>query len=191
MIKMALISDTAKLPTRKHDSDAGIDLYLDSPKKDFVVKPGETQIALTGVTVEIPVGYFGWITNKSKNDYLIGGGIVDESYQGELLVKIINTSNTVTLVLTHHFPIAQLLIIPCKVPKVEEVKPEDIHRRESDRKASGGIVNQLITEIREFETDTITDSNYEEEFILHGDMYYEDNFNLNNEIERGLHGRSF
>ena len=109
-MKFALLTETAKLPTRKNDFDAGIDLYLDNPDSFYrILYPNETLILHTGVTVEIPRGHFGWIANKSSKDYLIGGGIVDETYQGELLVKVINPTNKY-FELKHGDAIAQLLI---------------------------------------------------------------------------------
>lgn len=145
-MKFALLRETAKAPTRKHETDAGIDLYADmgytydtQPKVEIF--PNEYAIVNTGVTVEIPKGFFGWITNKSKNNFLIGGGIVDEGYQGELLVKVINPTG-MRVTINHHDPIAQLLILPCLITPVEIVDKSKVHKESSSRGADGGIARQ-------------------------------------------------
>ena len=91
-IRFACLHDGAYIfPNRKHPTDAGIDLYANLDEyKSLVISNNNYEIVNTGVTVEIPEGYFGWITNKSKSNFLVGAGIVDQNYQGELLVKIFN-----------------------------------------------------------------------------------------------------
>jgi dUTP pyrophosphatase len=143
-IKVALLYDDATVPVRKHDKDAGIDLFAYVEGSYGLAYPGEVTIVETGITVEIPDGYFGWITNKSSKDYLIGGGIVDSTYQGHLLVKICNVTDK-PIIIEHGMAIAQLLIIPCITPKVNLVDMKDIHNSKSDRGTDGGITRQLST----------------------------------------------
>ena len=42
------------------------------------------------MTVEIPAGYVGLVKPKGRNDHLLGAGVVDAGYQGEILVKVVN-----------------------------------------------------------------------------------------------------
>jgi dUTP pyrophosphatase len=146
-MKIATIHDDAFLPLRKHRGDAGIDLpaYLIDEKgraREFSLAPGDIGIFRTDLLVEIPDGYFGWITNKSSKDYLIGGGIVDSTFSGELLVKIINVTDK-TLHFKHGDFIAQLLILPCITPEIEIVSPLEIHKTKTERGGDGGIVREL------------------------------------------------
>ena len=145
-MKIAKLYKDAVIPTRKHKGDAGLDLYCylvdeEGPAYNYVVEPNAIVIFKTGITVEIPLNYFGWIANKSKKDYLIGGGIIDETYQGELLVKVINTSGEI-LYFSHGDAIAQLLIIPCIHPEIELVDMVNIHKTRTSRSNDGGIVRQ-------------------------------------------------
>ncbi len=144
MIKVQKLIEDAKLPTRKHSTDAGLDLYADiynyNMHSPLRLEARQFAILHTSIKVEIPKGYFGWITNKSKRDYIIGGGIVDFSYRGELLVKVINPY-TQAIQIHHGEAIAQLLIIPCITPEVLEVENLDIN---TDRGETGGIVGQLV-----------------------------------------------
>jgi len=144
-MKFAMLTDTARQPTRKHETDAGIDLYADIQNGlDVYVSPNSSMVVHTGVTVEIPKGFFGWITNKSGNNHLIGGGIVDEGYQGELLVKIINPYTEGFVIGRNSKAIAQLLIIPCLIPDIQVVRLDEMHKQSSNRGADGGIVRQTI-----------------------------------------------
>jgi len=136
-----LYEDTVPLK-RKNPTDAGIDLYAYLADMDgYNVSPGDVVIFRTGVTVEIPEGCCGWITNKSSKDYLIGGGIVDEGYQGELLVKVINVTDKI-LRFVHGDALAQLLILPIKIPKLELADLSEIHKVKTNRGEDGGIARQ-------------------------------------------------
>lgn len=154
-MKVAKLRTSATIPTRKNSTDAGLDLYLDLKpvpnrlRSVAAIKPNEVIIAETGITVEIPTGHFGWITNKSSSDYLVGGGIVDEGYQGELLVKIFNPTDK-KINLKHGQKIAQLLILPCKILGIEEIELSEIHREQSDRGVSGGIGRQFSIDQEDF-----------------------------------------
>jgi dUTP pyrophosphatase len=141
-IKFAWIDDSSlgMTPSRKHSTDAGIDLC--SAEFDYTLFPGEVKIFRTRLTVEIPEGYFGWITNKSKNNFLVGGGIVDQDYQGELLIKLFNPTEHVLVIETDQ-SIAQIILLPCYTPAVKMVDMHEIHNRKVERGASGGILSQL------------------------------------------------
>jgi len=139
-MKVAKLNKYAQMPTRKHTTDAGIDLYTLMGVSESI-PPHSARVVGTGITVEIPEGHFGFIHAKSGTDYLIGGGIVDQGYQGELLVKIINPLD-IPVFIYDKKAIAQLLIIPCSLPEIEEVDLYDIHQQQTDRAATGGIVKQ-------------------------------------------------
>jgi dUTP pyrophosphatase len=113
----------AKLPTFAHDSDAGMDLYC---VEAITINPGERlgQIK-TGIAVSIEEGYVGLIWDKSgisqKHGLKTLGGVVDAGYRGEILVGLINISDT-----AYSFEvgdkIAQLLIQKVEHPEIIEVE---------------------------------------------------------------------
>lgn len=149
-MKVLKIYKDAKLPTRKNPTDAGLDLYVYYEGTEYIIFPEEVIIVGTGIAVEIPKGYFGWITNKSSKDYLIGGGIVDEGYRGELLVKIINVSGE-KVYIQHGDAIAQLLVIPCSKPILEDISNDpdlvdEFYQDKAGRGDDGGIMRQLTKE---------------------------------------------
>ena len=135
-IKAAKIHPDAILPTRKHADDAGIDFYA---LNSTVISPHSFEIIKTGITVEIPVGYVGLMKPKSRNDHILGAGVIDAGYQGEIRIKLANLTD-VPLSIGQGMPIAQMLILPVETPAIDEVPIDEIHRVRSERGATGGIL---------------------------------------------------
>lgn len=140
-IKIAKIDPKAFLPTRKHPADAGLDIYAN---QNIVIDPRTTSIVSTGITLEISDGFVGLLKPKGRNNHLLGAGVVDAGYQGEILVKVANISDA-PLVIKPGDAIGQLLILPILTPEVLEVDPDQIHNENSSRGNTGGIVDQHTT----------------------------------------------
>lgn len=141
MIKVAKLDARAILPTRKHADDVGLDLYFFDWHDDYrhpAVPAHDIRIARTGITVESPPGYFWWLTNKSRANYLVGGGIID-NYQGELLVKIVNPTRY-PLQFSLGEAIAQMILLPKHLVSLIEVPLNEMHQIPSARGATGGIL---------------------------------------------------
>ena len=137
-IKVHKLEDDAKLPFRKNPEDAGLDFFS---LFHMILLPGESAICKTGITVEIPAGYCAQMWPKSKNDHLVGAGIIDAGYQGEVLVKIFNPTSK-TLVIKPGDGIAQMVLVSIITPEVLEVSSEEIHQKKSARGKTGGIFSQ-------------------------------------------------
>ena len=137
-IRIARLRPNAILPTRKHPADAGLDVYA---VESVTVVPHSFAIVPTGVTVEIPDGYVGLLKPKGRNNHLLGAGVVDAGYQGEILVKVANLSDQ-PLVFEPGDAVGQLVILPVLTPAVEEVGQAVIHRQKTTRGGAGGIVSQ-------------------------------------------------
>ena len=113
--------DGAVLPTRSHDTDAGLDLYS---REYFTIYPGEGVDFDTGVCIELPPGTFGKIESRSGLNVRYGivscGGIIDQGYTGSIVVKLYNLSCR-----AYQFKagdrIAQLIIQPYIYVDLEEV----------------------------------------------------------------------
>lgn len=110
-----MLDDGAIMPTRAHDSDAGLDLYT---PKGFVL--GMSSVVDTGVHVEIPKGYVGMIKSKSglnvKHD-ITSEGVIDSGFSGSIVVKLYNHGRN-----PHEFnagdKITQLVILPIETPEL-------------------------------------------------------------------------
>lgn len=138
IIKIAKLVPNAIIPTRKHPEDAGIDLYA---SQDIAIPALSYTIVSTGITVEIQHGFVGLIKPKGRNNHLLGAGVVDAGYQGEILVKVFNPIEQV-LQIKMGDAIGQLLVLPILTPSVMEVDISEIHQNDSQRGGTGGIVSQ-------------------------------------------------
>ena len=136
-MKFARTDRRAKKPTRKHQSDAGLDLYaLDS----VVVKPGYSEIVHTGIAIELPENTMGLIKPKSRHTRLIGAGVLDQDYRGEIMVRVFNTDPR-NLYIKAGDPVAQLVVVPILTPEVERVSMKELTK--TKRGASGGIGGEI------------------------------------------------
>lgn len=135
-MKAAKLLNGALIPTRKHPDDAGMDFYA---AENIEIPPHSFGTVRTGVTLEIPTGYVGLLMPKSRNDYLLGAGVVDAGYQGEIMIKIANIKDK-PLFIAAGTAVAQMLLLPVVTPVVEEADPNTIHSVKSARGATGGIL---------------------------------------------------
>lgn len=103
----------AIMPTRAHETDAGLDLYT---REIAVIKAGESHVFDTGVHIQLPHGTYGEIQSKSglniKNDIVSCGGTIDEGYTGSICVKLYNLGGY-PYFFNAGDKIAQLVIQPC------------------------------------------------------------------------------
>lgn len=134
-VKVAKLDPNAVIPFRKFQTDAGMDVYS---LNSVLILPHRFGIVRTGITVEIPQTYFGLLKPKSSNWHLVGAGVIDESYQGEIIVKVCNITDE-TISFLPGQPIAQLILIPVTTPTVVEVTETEIHQTPTERGESGGI----------------------------------------------------
>jgi dUTP pyrophosphatase len=134
-LKFARLQPEAYPPTRKHIKDAGVDVYS---IEDVTVWPFNYRNIHTGITIEIPEGFMLLAKPKGRNNHLLGAGVIDAGYQGEIVIKLVNYSWK--LMRIHKGDaIAQLVQIPvvCEMPL--EVGVAEIHAQASQRGSSGGI----------------------------------------------------
>lgn len=139
IIKAARLQPNAILPTRKHAEDAGMDFYAIN---EVTIPSLGNAIVPTGITIDIETGYVGLLKPKSRNNHILGAGVVDAGYQGEILIKIFNPSDH-ELVILKGEAIGQLVIIPIVTPTIQEVEVDEIHTSESERANNGGILSQF------------------------------------------------
>lgn len=115
-IRVKKLTDTAKLPTRGSSSAAGYDLYADIEVKT-VISPHTTVMIPTGLSMEIPDGYFGAIFARSglavKEALRPANcvGVVDSDYRGEFMIALHNDGDKERIVEPYE-RIAQMVVIP-------------------------------------------------------------------------------
>jgi dUTP pyrophosphatase len=125
-LRFQRLSDAARLPTRAHDGDAGLDLYA---AERATVPPGGGRIDVgTGVAVEIPGRHAGLVLPRSGNARKHGitltnaPGLIDAGYRGELRVLILNTDPSDAFEISPGDRIAQLVIVAVALPSPVEVE---------------------------------------------------------------------
>lgn len=89
-----------KSPTRGTSKSAGIDFYIPDEWNSgwsYSLKPGERLLIPSGIKVSVPEGHALIAFNKSgittKTGLVVGACVVDEDYQGEVHLSIINSNN--------------------------------------------------------------------------------------------------
>lgn len=119
MMKVTLDPD-AKMPTRAHETDAGLDLYS---RDDWYLGPWESKTFDTGVHVELPPGTGGLLVAKSGLNItrdLTSTGLIDETYTGSLAIKLYNQGSNGYMIRKGD-KISQLVIFPVLRPELELV----------------------------------------------------------------------
>lgn len=107
-------------PTRAHPLDAGLDLYA---MEDGYIRCNNIHTFNTGVHVEIPEGYVGFVKSKSGlmvNHGITTDGTIDAHYTGPIKVCLFNHGGSKYEVKAGD-KIAQLVIVPCMLPRLELV----------------------------------------------------------------------
>jgi dUTP pyrophosphatase len=122
-MKIRLLSDKAKVPTRATPWDAGADLYS---VEDRTIYSGKRALVYTGVAIELPDGYVGYICPRSGLAWNYGitvlnaPGVIDSGYRGELMVNLINLAESpIPYDIKAGDKIAQLVIQQVAFPKFE------------------------------------------------------------------------
>ena len=127
----------AKMPTRAHSTDAGLDLYA---RETQIVPARESATFDTGVHVELPEGTAGFVMSKSGLNVkhgLTSEGVVDVGYTGSIVVKLYNNSGYDYKVNAGD-KISQLVIVPILTPELEFVTElEDTDRGNNGFGSSG------------------------------------------------------
>ena len=128
------LTETATIPTRGHELDAGLDLYAD---ETTVIRGKNIQKISTGVATSIPADHVGLICDRSSlgaQGLKVMGGVIDPGYTGEVLVTLAKMPGSEYA--THIKAgerVAQILILP--VPHFQPVEVD--HLDETVRGAGG------------------------------------------------------
>lgn len=111
-----MLDEGAKMPTKAHDVDAGFDIYA---PRAFTVLRGASTVVDTGVHIEIPRGYVGFLKSKSGLNVkygITGEGVIDSGYTGSIVAKLYNDgANPVRF--EEGQKIIQIVFLP--IPEVE------------------------------------------------------------------------
>lgn len=124
-LRVARLKDEARLPSRAHEGDAGLDLHACEAAH---LGPGERWSVGTGIAVEVPPGHLGFVLPRSglareHGIALVNSpGVIDAGYRGEVRVLLLNTDPAEIFRVAPGDRIAQLVIAPIAI--VEPVEAE-------------------------------------------------------------------
>jgi deoxyuridine 5'-triphosphate nucleotidohydrolase len=94
LLQVKRLSPIATLPTTAYDLAAGYDLY--SPVT-ITIPPWSQVLIKTDIAIRVPTGTYGRLAPRSglaMKGIHIGGGVIDESYTGNVGVIMCNMSDT-------------------------------------------------------------------------------------------------
>ena len=122
-----VLDDGAYMPQKAHKEDAGFDLRT---PKDVIVFPESSATIDTGVHIEIPFGYVGFLKSKSglnvKNG-IVSEGVIDCGYTGSIVAKLYNNSDNAKTFKAGD-KITQLVILP--TPDAELIQVDELNETE-------------------------------------------------------------
>ena len=108
------------MPTRAHETDAGLDLYSRERK---LIRAKSSAVFDTGVHIELPAGTVGMLKSKSGLNVkhgLTSEGVIDVGYTGSICVKLYNHSSKDYIVEAGN-KISQLVILSIVTPSLDLV----------------------------------------------------------------------
>jgi dUTP pyrophosphatase len=132
------LRDDATLPVQAYAGDAGLDLAACGRHE---VGPGERAVIPTGLALEIPEGYGGFVLPRSglaaRNGITLlnAPGLIDAGYRGEVQVVFHNTDREETFVVEPGMRVAQLVVLP--VPDLALVEREELVQTERGERGFG------------------------------------------------------
>jgi dUTP pyrophosphatase len=140
MIEVAVrrIRADAVLPAQAYAGDAGLDL---AACEGLTLGPGERGVVGTGVAVEIPDGYAGFVQPRSGLAARHGisvvnsPGLIDSGYRGEIQVVLLNTDRLESFAVEAGMRIAQLVVVP--VASVSLVEVDELAMSERGERGFG------------------------------------------------------
>ena len=116
-VRTKKLCENAVLPKYGTEFAAGADLYACMDAEAVTLAPGETKLIRTGIALEIPAGYAGFVFARSGLASKRGlapankVGVIDSDYRGELMVALHNHSGDPQSV-ENGERIAQMVILP-------------------------------------------------------------------------------
>lgn len=138
-IKFKKLSENAMVPSYGTDFSAGADLYALLDCDCVTVAPHEQYLIHTGISLQIPEGYAGFVFARSGLASKKGlapankVGVIDSDYRGEIMVPLFNHSSK-PQVIENNERIAQIVFMPYL--KADFVESDNL---ENTMRADGGF----------------------------------------------------
>ena len=146
-----------KTPERGTPKSAGIDFFIPNDFAPKMLFPQDDVLIPSGIKAELPEGYMLMGADKSgiavseyalrlakknipnnslRSCLIVGAKIVDEDYQGEIGIHVINVGPE-TVRLLPGMKIAQFILVPVSYESLEEVPAEELFKESTERGEGG------------------------------------------------------
>lgn len=133
-IKFQKILESAIIPRYARPGDAGMDVFS---AEDAVLKPGERKGIRTGLKMELLDDCAALVWDKSglavNNGIKTMAGVIDSGYRGEILIALVNLSDTIFEIRKGQ-KIAQILI-----QKIEHAEIESAESLNETKRGESGF----------------------------------------------------
>ncbi len=136
-LRVRRLHPAARIPTRAHPGDAGLDLHA---VESVELAPGQRARVATGIAIELPDDHAGWVVPRSGLAARHGIGVVnapgliDSGYRGELAVVLVNLDREAAFSVEIGMRIAQLV-----VSRVAAPEPVEVVELEGSARGAGGF----------------------------------------------------
>jgi dUTP pyrophosphatase len=151
-MRYAKVKDV-RSPERGTDKAAGIDFFVPNSFNETVLYPNHDVLIPSGIKMKIPEGFMLMGADKSsiatsrkaciacgrmpkdnahRSSLIIGAKIIDEDYQGEIHIHVINVGRT-TVFIKPGMKIAQFILVPVIYPDLYEVSEAELFDKASER----------------------------------------------------------
>lgn len=151
-MKISLVRDVRK-PERGTAKSAGIDFFIPNDFEATALWPGCDILIPSGVKASIPENYMLMAADKSgvvsskdavhrcgrtpkaeafESVVILGAKIVDEDYQGEIHIHLVNVGSN-NILLKPGMKIAQFILVPVLYDSIEVVPESELFSAKSER----------------------------------------------------------
>lgn len=158
-MNISIVRDV-KCPVRGTEKSAGIDFFVPrdfNGGKIYTLHPGKDVLIPSGIVANVPKNCMLMSADKSgvattlyaakkagrtpkkealKSNIIVGAKIVDEDYQGEIHIHIINVGNRVVTI-KPDFKIAQFIVVPVVYEDVNVVDKKELFENVTERGDKG------------------------------------------------------
>lgn len=145
-----------KTPTRGTECSAGLDFYVPAGMK-LSMLPGDDVLIPSGIKVEVPHGYaliahnrssmatstralkyagLKGNSNSTRGCVVVGACVVDEDYQGEIHIHLINVGRCAETIIAG-MKVAQFVLTPVSYEGVEVVDEKELFNQATERGKGG------------------------------------------------------
>lgn len=132
---------SVKTPARGTKLSAGLDFFVpDDLPEEIILQPGDSANIPSGIHAKIPHGYALIAFNKSgiatKKDLIVGACVVDEDYQGEMHLHVMNVGKKPQAIIPGQ-KLVQMVLVPVSYDTCEECSLDELYPEKSERGEGG------------------------------------------------------